>query len=490
MSFLPSLARAMLRITGIDAPVEGLTRLSGGANMESSSFTHAHRACVLRRAPSPGLMQGRPFGQDGEAALIRAAHKAGVRAPEVLGDLIESDGLGSGYVMSKVEAEVAPAKILATPPPGLLDDLARELALLHAIPLASLEPGLVAQLPRSTPAAQVQKLVEDFQAAGSNRPVMALALRWLQDHLPAPGTPVLLHGDFRMGNLMVHLEGTNQGTSPDQPPGLATVLDWELAHMGDRHQDLAYGCINSWRFGHIDRPAFGIGSLADFWGAYERHSGVPVEAARFRVWMVYSTLWWGLTCLRMAAIWREGIDKTLERAVIGRRASETELDLLMLLEVDAPRAERRPLAVVTPTTSNSVRPEPFGSAQDRPVEGFRQAQPERNHVAAVGKSCGEPSTAEMLSALSDWLATDIKPQATGRNKFMVSVAQNALGMLAREAATALPAFDKTLSDALLAGTQSLQTPGLLARLKTDTLAKVAVDQPKYSALAKAHQLWQ
>ena len=468
MSFLPSLARAMLRITGIDAPVEGLTRLSGGANMESSSFTHAHQACVLRRAPSPGIMQGRPFGHDVEAALIRAAHKAGVCAPEVLGDLIESDGLGSGYVMVKVEAEVAPAKILAAPPPGLLDNLARELALLHAMPLPSLEPGLAAQLPSSTPAMQVQKLVDDFQAAGGNRPVMALALRWLQDHLPGPATPVLLHGDFRMGNLMVRLEGTNPNPSPDQAPGLAAVLDWELAHLGDRHQDLAYGCINSWRFGYIDHPAFGIGSLADFWGAYERHSGCRVDAVRFRFWMVYSTLWWGLTCLRMAAIWREGIDKTLERAVIGRRASETELDLLMLLEEDAPLAERGLLDPVAPATSNSVHPE-------------------RKHVAT---SSGEPSTNELLMALSDWLVTDIKPQATGRNKFMLAVAQNALGMLAREADATPPPFDKTLSAALLAGTQSLQTPGLLARLKTDTLAKVAVDQPKYTALAKARKLWQ
>ena len=458
---IAALAHAMLRITGIDAPVEAFTRLSGGANMESSSFTHAGRAYVLRRAPSLGMMQGRPFGHDVEAVLIRAAHKAGVCAPEVLGDLLESDGLGSGCVMVKVEAEVAPANILTTPPPGLLSELARELALLHALPLASLAPGAVAQLPCSTPALQVQKLIDDFHAAGGNRPVMALALRWLQDHLTDPTTPVLLHGDFRMGNLMVRLESTNLGPSPDraheqppdqppdqppaQTPGLAAVLDWELAHLGDRHQDLAYGCINSWRFGHIDRPAFGLGSLADFWAAYQRHSGVPVEPARFRFWMVYSTLWWGLTCLRMAAIWREGIDKTLERAVIGRRASETELDLLMLLEQDAPLAERGLLASITPTAPNSVHPEL--------VEGFQQAQPERKHAAAVGKSSGEPSASEMLSALSDWLATDIKPQATGRNKFMVAVAQNALGMLARETAAPLLVFDKTLSDALLAGTQ-------------------------------------
>lgn len=470
MSFLPSLTRAMLRITGIDAPVENLVRLSGGANMESSSFTHAGRAWVLRRAPSPGMMHGRPFGHNVEAALVRAAHRAGVRAPEVLGALVEGDGLGSGYVMVKVEAEVSPNKILAAPPAKLLDELARELALLHAVrftplstpssgpthaSLAPLDAALAAQLPRCNPAQQVQKLLDDFHAAGGNRPVMALALRWLQDHLPGATQAVLLHGDFRMGNLMVRLDASANG----EPPGLAAVLDWELAHIGDRHQDLAYGCINSWRFGHIDRPAFGIGSLADFWAAYERHSGTQVDTNRFRFWMVYSTLWWGLTCLRMAAIWREGIDKSLERAVIGRRTSETELDLLMLLEQDAPAAQR---GVRMPTHAPGL-------------DG--------------GAVKGEPSTAEMLQALSSWLASDIKPQATGHTKFMLAVAQNALGMLAREAAAPPLVFDKTLSGALLAGSQSLQTPGLLARLKQETLAKVAVDQPKYSALAKARQRW-
>ena len=478
----------MLRITGNDAPVENLTRLSGGANMESSAFTHAGRAYVLRRAPSPAMMQGRPFGHDVEAALIRVAHRAGVCAPQVLGELVASDGLGSGYVMAKVEAEVAPAKILAAPPSALLDQLARELALLHAVPLALLDPDMAGQLPRSTPAQQVQKLMDDFRVAGGNRPVMALALRWLQDHLPPTTEAVLLHGDFRMGNLMVRLEG-------DQP-GLAAVLDWELAHLGDRHQDLAYGCINSWRFGHMDRPAFGLGSLADFWNAYAHHSGTQVDATRFRFWMVYCTLWWGLTCLRMAAIWREGVDKSLERAVIGRRASETELDLLMLLEQDAPLAARQPNAPISPISpispfvpiapviSNSVHPEPVEGPQP-----LRQAPSEPMEFSICAAS-GEPSTAEMLSAISDWLATDIKPQAAGRNKFMLAVAQNALGMLAREAAAPPPAFDKSLSDALLAGTQSLQSPGLLARLQQDTLAKVAVDQPRYSALAPARQRWQ
>jgi aminoglycoside phosphotransferase (APT) family kinase protein len=424
-------------------PLTNLTRLSGGANMESWSFDHGGKGYVLRRSATAELMEGRAFGHDAEAALVRAAFAAGVKAPEIVGELEAGDGLGTGYLMRRVEAEVNPAKIVGSPPPALLGDLARELALIHVMPTGGLP-----QLPQSDAASLLADLKQRFLDFGGDRPVMALAFRWLEDRLPPPVQPVLLHGDFRMGNIMVDADG------------LAAVLDWELAHLGDRHQDLAYGCINSWRFGKIDRPAFGIGQLDALWRAYEAASGVTVEPERFRWWLVYSTLWWGICCLQMADIWRSGKDAGLERAVIGRRASETEVDLLLLLEVE-----------------NRDCPYLLSSA------GQTALLVEEQHAM------GEPSSAELLNAIAQWIEADIKPQATGRDRFMASVALNALGMLRREAETPVEIHDKALSDALLAGRQSLATPGLLAQLKTQSLAKLAVDQPRYSAYAKARALW-
>jgi hypothetical protein len=92
----------------------------------------------------------------------------------------------------------------------------------------------------------------------------------------------------------------------------------------------------------------------------------------------------------------------------------------------------------------------------------------------------------MLEALGEWLEREVKPKLSGRDRFQANVALNAIGMLQRESE---PAFDRTLSDDLLAGRATLGTPGLLARLKRDTLAKLDADQPKYSALTKACQLW-
>jgi aminoglycoside phosphotransferase (APT) family kinase protein len=436
--FEGKLAQFVGRVLGTGA-VSNLHRLSGGANMESWSFDHGGQGYVLRLSPSAELMAGRMFGHDVEAALVRSAFAAGVKAPEVMGEIAAKDGLGTGYLMRRVEAEVRPAKILADPPQSLLDDLARELALIHAMPVESIPP-----LPVTDAASLLTDLKSRFLDFGGDRPVMALALRWLEDRMPPPSDPVLLHGDFRLGNIMADANG------------LSIVLDWELAHIGDRHQDLAFGCINSWRFGYIDKPAFGVGALEDYWIAYARESHVAVDPVRFRWWLVYSTLWWGVCCLQMAHIWRSGLDAGLERAVIGRRASETEVDLLLLLEEYAPAEERGPIA--TPT-------------------------------AADVRRLGEPSTTEMLEALAGWVENDVKPNAQGRDRFMASVALNALGMLQRDAAYPADVHDKALADDLLSGRKSLDTTGLLAKLKAQSLAKLATDQPKYSALATARERW-
>jgi aminoglycoside phosphotransferase (APT) family kinase protein len=434
-----ALRAIMLRATGVDAPVGDLTRLSGGANMESSSFDHGGQGYVLRRAPSAAFMEGRVFGHVVEAALVRAARAGGVLAPEIIAELTDADGIGTGYIMRRVEAEVNPAKILADPPPTLLADIARELGCIHSI-----KPRQDIAISAMDTAAALAELKARFLTYGGDRPIIALALRWCEDHLPPPVEPCLVHGDFRMGNLMV--DGA----------GLAAVLDWELAHWGDAHEDLAYGCMAVWRFGNFYCPAFGVGDLESYFALYEEESGTKVDRTRFRFWLVYRTMWWALGCLQMAEFWRSGADRNMERAVIGRRTSENELDLLLILEEDAPEAER-------------------ASIEISPPREIRRA--------------GEPSEVEMLEAVRDWIDHDVKAKATGRDRFMAAVAMNALGMLARDAENPADPHDRALADDLLSGRVSLATPGLLAGLRKSALAKLANDSPKYASLAAARQKW-
>lgn len=430
----------MMRVAGA-GDLSNLTRLSGGANMESWAFDWGGGAYVLRRAPSAEYMEGRPYGHPVEAALVRAAHAGGVKAPEVIGVLSDADGMGTGYVMRRVIAEVSPAKILAAPPPSLVADLGRELALIHALPRAAIP----AEIPVMDTAAALAELKARFLSYGGDRPAIALAVKWCEDHLPEPADPVLVHGDYRMGNVMVDADG------------LAAVLDWELAHLGDAHEDLAFGCMTVWRFGMLDKPAFGVGSLDDYFAAYEAAGGRPVDRDRFKYWLVYRTLWWALGCLQMGQAWRSGADTTVERVVVGRRTAEQELDIIRLLEDGAPAAER--------------------------------AAPLPPSPAAAAAPVGEPTTQEMVQAVRDWLGEAIKPQAEGHGKFQVAVAMNALGIVMRDLGVGIRAEDKALAGDILAGRVTLAEPGLLARLRRAALDKCAVDSPKYAALAAARAAW-
>jgi aminoglycoside phosphotransferase (APT) family kinase protein len=441
MTDLPTaLATFMSRISG-PGELSGLGRLSGGANMESWAFEWAGAGYVLRRAPSADYMAGRPYGHADEAALVMAAHAAGVKAPEVVGVLDDGDDMGTGYVMRRVVAEVSPAKILPNPPPSLLADLGRELARIHTIPGGTIP----AAIPLMDTGEALAELRARFLTYGGDRPAIALAIRWCEDHLPAPAEPVLVHGDYRMGNIMVDADG------------LAVVLDWELAHRGDAHEDLAFGCMAVWRFGRLDNPAFGVGSLEDYFAAYEAAGGAPVDRARFRFWLVYRTLWWALGCLQMGQAWRSGADATVERVVVGRRTAEQELDLIRLLGEEAPEGERL-----------------------RPIAASPRAAPD---------PAGEPTNREMVQAVRDWLENGIKPKAEGHDKFEVVVAMNALGIVMRDLDAGVRAEDEALAAALLSGETTLAEPGLLASLRRAALEKCAVDSPKYAALAAARAEW-
>ena len=109
--------------------------------------------------------------------------------------------------------------------------------------------------------------------------------------------------------------------------------------------------------------------------------------------------------------------------------------------------------------------------------------------ADSARRMGEPSATEMLEALTKWVEEEDKSVAQGRNRFMAAAAMNALGRLTREAEQLLDVYDKALPDALLAATAGLATPELLLRLKVAALVKLGADQPKYSALEKARELW-
>ncbi|BDI60077.1 phosphotransferase [Qipengyuania nanhaisediminis] len=434
---LAGLARAMDR-AGLAAP-GGLTRLTGGATMESWRFSAGGCDFVLRRAPSATFMHERPFGHDVEAAVIRAAREAGVTAPEVVTELEPGDAIGSGFVMRALPGTANPREILGFDgADALLEQAARDLALVHSVPRDAL-PGAV-------PVIDYRQAIADlraqFEEAGGDRPIIALGLKWMEDNCPEPVEPVLVHGDYRMGNLLC------------EPAKLTGVLDWELAHFGDRHEDLAFGCMAVWRFHRYDRPALGLGSLDQYFAAYEAEARVKVDRARFRYWLIHRTVWWALGCLRMAKIWRSGEDRMLERVVISRRTSEQELDLLMLLEADS--------------LADGISP--------------------KIRMPDADLYYGEARTGEIATAVAEWLA-NLKDKMEGHDRFQLAVARNALGILAREYAICPRVSNRELAQDFLAGRRSMLTDPTIPALRRDALDKLEADSPKYPALGVARDLW-
>ena len=114
--------------------------------------------------------------------------------------------------------------------------------------------------------------------------------------------------------------------------GLAAVLDWELAHIGDPREDIGWICTNSWRFGHSDKRLGGFGDLEPFLDAYAASGGVELTPADIDWWDMLGSMKWGIMCMLMYESFRSGADPSVERAAIGRRVSETEMDLINLLE--------------------------------------------------------------------------------------------------------------------------------------------------------------
>ena len=301
-------------------------RLSGGASRDTFSVDviggdGTTLPCVVRceRGRPPGRAQ---LGLAGEAALLGQAARAGVPVPAVVAGGEAGAGLGAPFlVMERVEGETLGPRILRDERyrrarERLVEDCAAAAARIHTIPVA--RAGCL----------RAQSPLEEYRAVldanGEPHPAFELAFRWLVAHRPPPGPTVVVHGDLRLGNLVIGEDG------------LRAVLDWELAHLGDAAEDLGWLCVRAWRFGGRGEVA-GVGAAADLLDAYRRHGGEQVEPARLRWWEVMGTLRWGIICLTQAATHRSGVHRSVELAAIGRRACQVEWDLLGLLDTAGAR---------------------------------------------------------------------------------------------------------------------------------------------------------
>lgn len=319
MDVAAALDRLASRLSPTATGAANARRLSGGASLETWAFDlDDGTPLILRRRPDGAAMRETALPLASEAALIRAADTAGAPAPSVAHVCTPDDGLGEAYVMRRLEGETLGRRIVrddafAKVRPGLARRCGEVLARIHAVPTQDL-PDLTTSDARG----ELERYEAIYRQLDASRPILEAAFRWLGAIAPPPPErPVLVHGDFRNGNLMIH---------PTE--GLVGVLDWELAHLGDPAEDLGWICVNSWRFGEWRKPVGGFGDYVDLLDGY----GGGISLDRVRFWQALGSLKWGVMCLMMYQSFATGQDRSIERAMIGRRTSETEIDLVALME--------------------------------------------------------------------------------------------------------------------------------------------------------------
>lgn len=314
--------------------IDHLRLLTGGASRQTWSFDAVIEQADGQTISLPLIMRADP--QEGpqsfmdrslEYRVIEAAYQEGVLVPKpyFLGD--ESFG-APFFVMERIEGETIPRRLFRDREyeqarQVITQQLGARLARIHRIPIDKYQ---LEELPSPqaghTPAEEeINRYEEMYQTMARERhPAFELAFRWLRQHVPPRQEQVLVHGDYRMGNVMFG------------PEGLRAILDWELAHLGDPLEDLGWMCVRSWRFGNDHLPVGGVGKREEFWRAYEEGGGYPVDRERVHFWEIFGNLRWGVICLNMTQPFLDGQNPSVELAAIGRRTSETEWELLHLME--------------------------------------------------------------------------------------------------------------------------------------------------------------
>ncbi|MGW5381792.1 phosphotransferase [Nocardia sp. NPDC003963] len=318
---------------GTELRLTGLRRLTGGASREIFAVhavddTGREYSAVLRRDP-PG--QGDIARMRAEVACLRAAGAAGVPVPRVLASGDTAPGIDAPYLlMNTVAGESIPRKLQRDPEfAPVRDSLAEEfgylLGRIHRTPVDTLT-----MLDDRDP---LDAIEETYRALAEPRPVVEIGLRWLRENRPPQRSACLVHGDFRLGNLLV------------DTGGIQGVLDWELAHLGNPIEDLGWLCVRAWRFGAA-APVGGLGTRDRLLDGYQRATGDRPTAAELHWWEVFGTLKWLVLSRFQAQRHLGGAEHSLELAAIGRRVCESEYDLLDVLglldSVPAPGAPEDP----------------------------------------------------------------------------------------------------------------------------------------------------
>lgn len=252
-----------------------LERISGGQSNPTFFVTYDNRALVLRKQP-PGPLLPSAHAIDREFRVMQALGGSGVPVPEVLHFCADAGVIGTPfYLMTRLAGRVFHDCTL----PGVSPDerramyasIATTLAALHNVAPEAVGLGDFGR-PGGYFARQIARWSKQWREARTREDAdMERLIAWLPAHVPEGEVPAIVHGDFRVGNLMFHAT----------EPRVIAILDWELATLGHPLADLAHIAMG-WQtrpeeYGGmrgLDLAALGIPDLEAFvavYGAAARH---------------------------------------------------------------------------------------------------------------------------------------------------------------------------------------------------------------------------
>jgi len=290
-------------------------QFQGGQSNPTYRVTTAARRYVLRRKP-PGALLPSAHAVDREYRVMTALAATDVPVARTIALCDDASVIGTPFfLMEYVEGRILWDPTLPDLEPAAraahYDELNRVIAALHSVDYAAI--GLADYgKPGQYIARQVARWTKQYQA-GVAEPIVAMdrLIEWLPHHIPAADETSIVHGDYRIDNVIFH---------PTEPRVLA-VLDWELSTLGHPLSDFAYQ-VMAWRLTPrefrglkgSDLAALGIPSERDYVAAYCRRTG-RTGIADWEFYLIFNMF-------RIAAI----LHGVLSRALQGNAASQNAIE--------------------------------------------------------------------------------------------------------------------------------------------------------------------
>lgn len=300
--------------------IKQLIPLTGGASADINRIILANDDELIVRRTLSKEKSVMAIPKILEAKIQKVVKKNGAPVPAIIFEFSEGEEIGEGYVMEAIPGETIPRKILrdkkfASAREKLPFEIGKSLAKIHQTQLDDLKA-----LDQVTFSDSLGKLFQVYLSFNQPQPVFDLAFKWLEAQKLTEYGDVLVHGDFRFGNFIISEEN------------LESIIDWELAHIGNPMEDLGWLCVRSWRFGNVEKRVGGLGDIKDLIAGYESNSDIKIDESQLDIWQLYGSLRWGVICMMQTFAHLSGMVNSVEKAAIGRRVSETEFDLMNMIK--------------------------------------------------------------------------------------------------------------------------------------------------------------